>query len=73
TKAGKDNDYSPVSKQNVQFQLKKIIDDEDQSSPFSDHELTSILKERGIGVSRRLVTKYRESLGILNSRLRKKA
>ena len=72
SRAGKDRNYSPVSRQNVQQQIKKMIDNEDKSNPLSDQKIANILKERGISVSRRVIAKYRENLRILNSRLRRK-
>ncbi len=72
TTAGKDKNYESVSRQQVQVYIQQFIDDEDARHPLSDQELVVILKERGVSVSRRVVAKYRESMGILNSRLRKR-
>ena len=70
--AGKDKNYEAVSRQLVERNIREMIDNEDNNSPISDQDITRILKERGISVSRRVIAKYREGLGILNSRLRKK-
>ncbi len=51
--------------------LKQIIDKEDKSNPLSDEALTAELKSHGYSISRRTVTKYRESMGIPVQRLRK--
>jgi RNA polymerase sigma-54 factor len=48
-----------------------MVECEDKSEPLSDQELMDKLKEQGITVSRRIVAKYRQELGILNSRLRR--
>ncbi len=69
--AGKTNDYENVSRQNVEILIKKIIDEEDKNNPVSDLEITQILQRSDINVSRRVIAKYREKLGILNSRYRK--
>ncbi len=70
--AGKDKNYDAVSRQNVQQQIEKLINDEDVSNPLSDQEIVEILKERGVSVSRRVIAKYRDELKIPNSRLRRK-
>jgi len=72
SKAGKDRNYVPVSRQNVQVQIKKLIEAEAAENPLSDQDIVDILKERGVSVSRRVIAKYREAMNILNSRLRKK-
>jgi RNA polymerase sigma-54 factor len=48
-----------------------MIEKEDKSNPLSDQEIVDIFKKSGINVSRRVVSKYREAMGILNSHLRK--
>ena len=52
--------------------LKKLIDKEDKTKPFSDEKLAELLQvELKIKCSREVVTKYREELKIGNSRERK--
>lgn len=70
--AGKDRNYESVSQQKVKHLVQHFVDKEDRNSPLSDQELVKMLKSQGISVSRRVVAKYRENMGILNSRLRKK-
>ncbi|KQC03657.1 MAG: hypothetical protein APR54_09230 [Candidatus Cloacimonas sp. SDB] len=72
SRAGKDNNYNSVSRQNVEIQIKKLIESEDKSEPLSDQYIAEILKNQGINVSRRVVAKYRKAKGILNSHLRRK-
>jgi RNA polymerase sigma-54 factor len=72
SKAGKDDDYNSVSRYSVEVNIKKLIDAEDHYKPLSDQDIVDILKKEGVNVSRRVVTKYRQSKGILNSHLRKK-
>ncbi|MBW6515593.1 MAG: RNA polymerase factor sigma-54 [Candidatus Cloacimonetes bacterium] len=71
TSAGKTENYEDISRDNVQKQIQQIINSEDKAHPLSDLEITAMLKKMNISVSRRVVQKYRESLGILNSRLRR--
>ncbi len=65
-------DQSTLSNKTIQLQIKKLIELEPKSSPLSDDQLVSILKNHGISVARRTVTKYRESLQIPSSYERKK-
>ncbi len=60
-----------VSSKVVKNYLRKLIDDEDKSSPYSDENLEKLLNEEGYGVARRTVAKYREQLNIPVARLRK--
>lgn len=49
-----------------------IIENEDKERPFSDIELTIYLKKKNIDIQRRTIAKYREELGILSSKKRKR-
>ena len=51
--------------------IKDIIDKEDKRSPLSDQKIADMLKEQGIQVARRTVTKYREQGGILPAKMRR--
>ena len=51
---------------------KSLIEKEDPFSPLSDSTIAKKLKNEGLNVARRSVAKYRESLGILSSNLRRK-
>ncbi len=44
--------------------LKELVEGEDTSSPYSDKRLAERLAEKGMEVSRRTITKYREEMGI---------
>lgn len=70
--AGKDDNYDTVSRQKVKTYLQKYIDQEDKESPLSDIDLVKMLKRDGLNISRRVVAKYRDEMGLLNSRLRRK-
>ena len=39
--------------------------------PYTDDELTDMLKEKGYPIARRTVAKYRQQLNIPNARLRR--
>ena len=51
--------------------MKLIIDKEDKNNPYTDEELTEVLKKKGYSIARRTVSKYREVLKIPVARLRK--
>ncbi len=59
------------SSKSVQLQVKKIIGDEDKHHPLSDQKIADILKSEGLRIARRTVTKYRETLNIPATSLRR--
>ena len=69
--AGKDDNYESVSRQRVKSQIVKLIETESKDNPLSDQELVEKLQSEGLTISRRIIAKYRDEMGILNSRLRK--
>ncbi|MDN3956490.1 RNA polymerase factor sigma-54 [Sporolactobacillus laevolacticus] len=48
----------------IQFEIKQLVDNEDQKKPLSDQMLSQLLAQSGIRCSRRAVTKYRQACGI---------
>ncbi len=48
----------------IERHLRELIEKEDRTRPYSDRQLASLLKERGIGVSRRTVAACRGELHI---------
>ncbi|MDD2331974.1 MAG: RNA polymerase factor sigma-54 [Candidatus Cloacimonetes bacterium] len=69
--AGRDDNYESVSRQKVKSHIARFIEQEDDHSPLSDQDLVQRLAAEGLYISRRIIAKYRDELGILNSRLRK--
>lgn len=61
-----------MSTRTVKDELRKLIDSEDKSSPYSDSQLAEILQSRGIDVKRRTIANYRNDLGIESARKRKR-
>lgn len=51
--------------------VKKLIDEEDPSKPLTDEQLTKMLNDEGIMVTRRTVAKYREDLKIPSTHQRR--
>lgn len=60
-----------LATEHIKQALRKVIDNEDKSNPLTDEELTAKLKSLGFNLSRRTVSKYRESMDIPVGRLRK--
>ncbi len=65
------NDDSQLSRRNLENKIQKIIDLEDKSKPLTDLEIFAIMQKKGVAISRRLIAKYRDEKGILNSFNRK--
>jgi len=51
--------------------IKQLIKEERPNKPLSDLAITELLKQRGINIARRTITKYREALAIPSSTDRK--
>ena len=66
-----DDTEDEMSQRVVCLQLKALIDQEDKQYPYSDDELVQLLKNKGIKISRRTITKYRLKMDIPSSRERK--
>jgi RNA polymerase sigma-54 factor len=65
-------DGDSVSSETVKEHIRNMVKAENRTKPYSDQEIAEALKSRNIDVARRTVAKYREALGILPSRKRKK-
>lgn len=61
-----------VSARGIKAQIEKLVGDEDAAHPLTDQAIVNILKEEGIQIARRTVAKYRDQLGILSARMRKR-
>jgi RNA polymerase sigma-54 factor len=55
----------------VKRRVKKMIEDEDQSNPLTDEQITTRLQGEGIQVTRRTVAKYREDMKIPSTHQRR--
>jgi len=61
-----------ASSRAVKAHIGKLVADEDVSRPLTDAAIVTALKRKGIQIARRTVAKYREQLGILPARMRKR-
>jgi len=55
----------------VKRKVRKFIEDEDPKNPLTDDKIAQLLKEEGISVTRRSITKYREDLKIPSTHQRR--
>ncbi|MEJ2371789.1 MAG: hypothetical protein P8Y07_13185, partial [Gemmatimonadales bacterium] len=56
----------------IRARIKKLVDEEDPRRPLTDQAIVDILKSEGVQIARRTVAKYRDQLGILSARMRKR-
>jgi RNA polymerase sigma-54 factor len=61
-----------VSARGIKAQIQKLVSEEDPGKPLTDQAIVNILKNEGIQIARRTVAKYRDQLGILSARMRKR-
>ncbi len=61
-----------VSARGIKARIKKLVGEEDTRRPLTDQAIVDILKREGINIARRTVAKYRDQLGILSARMRKR-
>lgn len=64
-------DGEEMSVREIRKILKECIENEDKKKPYTDDELTEMLKEKGYPIARRTVAKYRQQMSIPVARLRK--
>ncbi len=65
-------DGEDVSARGIKAQIQKLVADEDAKHPLTDQAIVNILKETGVQIARRTVAKYRDQLGVLSARMRKR-
>ena len=65
------SDGATMSRLSVKQKVKDIIADEDKRNPLSDEQVAETLKQEGLEIARRTVTKYRKALKIPSSRQRR--
>ena len=61
-----------TSSTGVKDKIKNLISNEDPLKPLTDQAIVKLLVIDGIKIARRTVAKYREQLGILSARMRKR-
>ena len=74
TALGGVNDFEPaVANTRAKEILAEIVGRENPAKPYSDAALEEMLRERGIPIARRTISKYRAELGILPTHLRRRS
>ena len=74
TALGGQSDAGPaVANTQAKQLLAEIVGRESAEKPYSDAALEEMLRERGIPVARRTISKYRAELGILPTHLRRRS
>jgi RNA polymerase sigma-54 factor len=63
--------HENVSAHNVKQELAQLIEEENKQAPLSDLEIQAYFNSKGLHLARRTITKYRQTLHIPASHLRK--
>lgn len=61
-----------ISARGVKDMIKGMVSDENPKKPLTDQAIVTLLKNQGVKIARRTVAKYRDQLGILPARMRKR-
>ena len=61
-----------ISARGVKDKIKSLVGDENPKKPLTDQAIVKLLKADGVNIARRTVAKYRDQLGILPARMRKR-
>jgi RNA polymerase sigma-54 factor len=71
--SGLSTDYGEdVSARGIRARIQKLVAEEDPKKPLTDQAIVDVLKQEGVQIARRTVAKYRDQLGILSARMRKR-
>ena len=65
-------DGDDVSARGIKATIERLVKEEDPRSPLTDQAIVEILERDGIKIARRTVAKYRDQLGVLSARMRKR-
>src|SRR3990170_1847814 len=68
----RDGGREDIASKSVKEKILEIIRSEGGDNPLSDQDLVRLLRNQGIRIARRTVTKYRQAMGVLPSSKRKK-
>jgi RNA polymerase sigma-54 factor len=61
-----------ASARSIRAKLEKMVAEEEPKKPLTDQQIVHLFQEQGIQIARRTVAKYRDQLGILPARMRKR-
>jgi RNA polymerase sigma-54 factor len=66
------SDGDDVSARGIKDQIEKLVSGEDAKNPLTDQAIVEVLMQTGVQIARRTVAKYRDQLGVLTARMRKR-
>ena len=61
-----------VSARGIKDQIARLVEGEDAKRPLTDQAIVNILRKSGVVIARRTVAKYRDQLGVLSARMRRR-
>jgi len=61
-----------ISARGVKDKIQILVDREDSQDPLTDQAIVDRLKDQGVKIARRTVAKYRDQMGILPARMRRR-
>jgi RNA polymerase sigma-54 factor len=61
-----------ISARGVKAKIQSLVGGEEARRPLTDQAIVNLLKSDGVKIARRTVAKYRDQLGILPARMRKR-
>ncbi|NIP56988.1 MAG: RNA polymerase factor sigma-54, partial [Gemmatimonadetes bacterium] len=61
-----------ISARGVKDKIQNLVDSENPKKPLTDQAIVELLKEEGVKIARRTVAKYRDQMGILPARMRRR-
>ena len=61
-----------ISARGVKDKIKSLVSEENPKKPLTDQAIVTALKADGVKIARRTVAKYRDQMGILPARMRKR-
>jgi RNA polymerase sigma-54 factor len=65
-------DGEDVSARGIKATIDKLVSEEDAKNPLTDQAIVEILERDGVQIARRTVAKYRDQLGVLSARMRRR-
>ncbi len=65
-------DGEDVSARGIKATISALVQGEDPKAPLTDQAIVAVLEGQGVRIARRTVAKYREQLGVLSARMRKR-
>lgn len=65
-------DGEDVSARGIKATIEKLMQEENPKDPLTDQAIVEVFAKEGVRIARRTVAKYRDQLGVLSARMRKR-